>query len=317
MIRVGVLDTYFPSYNKPYNEDVSVNYIRSQCLLQEVMKEEGVELVRVCVNASSWGSVFSYRGTYTDNEFVVYNESIQVDMLRNRSLFNSALNYLFFDIPILPHPLLSGLSSDKAQQALVFHEFQPTTVLLSAWYRDTELQKSFWEKVVVKPRWWSSGAWVVLWTPDMLLNSKYYKEQSKQHIVQEFLDFSGGIPNLLEGIHDFRIVFLWRDPVFVEIRQPQMEWEFRSNFALGGSDVILSVDSIPSSLLPVCDQILDKLATGIDNMFFCSLDFWYAHDRRYLIEINGSPWIEFEEKDIALQRYIYKQYATYFLSCMS
>jgi hypothetical protein len=55
--------------------------------------------------------------------------------------------------PLLPHPLLSMLSADKFQQATVFRQRTPRTVLLSEFLALKDVQRLFTDRVVLKHRY--------------------------------------------------------------------------------------------------------------------------------------------------------------------
>jgi glutathione synthase/RimK-type ligase-like ATP-grasp enzyme len=299
-----------------YHRSKNKNYLRSQLLLQEIFEENGIQLIRVRPNKyDKKNKLFTQRWRYGADSFEIINENISPDALRNRSLHTISLLSVFGDRHLLPHAFLSIFAADKFQQATVCKEWMPRTVLLGEFLSSVSVQECFDEKLVLKYRYGSGGKDIsVVSKTDLLTNPEIYLPKKKDYVVQEYIDFSGWIPDLANGVHDFRIVILWADKKYVEVRQPANDAEFRSNIALGGSMALYGIEVIPDELRIIADKIIELIQLLCGVNIFCSLDFGYAAGRRWLIEVNSSPGIEFDENDKQRQKAVYKDLAQYFLA---
>ena len=133
-----------------------------------------------------------------------------------------------------------------------------------------------------------------------------------KHLVQNFQEFTGGYPGLVEGNHDVRLVFKGREPFMNYIRKPA-EGSLKSNIAGGGSQLTVAMNEIPQELFDISAKVQDRL--GIRHNDLYSFDFAYcSKDKRpYLIEINSAPGIWFPDEDIHHRTKFYEDTADFFL----
>lgn len=313
---VGIIDTRLASITKVYGKWYTSNLLRSQLLLQEVFEKNWIQLYRVRPSKfDKQKKVFTQSGKFGLTAYEISDTPIAPDALRNRSLHTISLLSAVGDAPLLPHPLLSILSADKFQQATVFRQRMPRTVLLAEFLSLKSVQNLFTDRIVLKHRYWSGWKDISLVDKSDIINNKeIYKLKRKEYVVQEYIDFSGWIPDLAVGIHDFRIVVLGGEKKYVEIREPKDKNEFRSNVALWWHMALYDIDIIPPALHEILDTMISLVTKICGESMFCSFDFGYANDTWYLIEINSSPWIEFDEHDLERQKQVYQDLAEYFLA---
>jgi hypothetical protein len=106
-------------------------------------------------------------------------------------------------------------------------------------------------------------------------------------IVQEFIDTSGGIPGVLEGPHDFRIMVADGEVIFTYAKIPA-EGSLVSNIGLGGHVHVVPPAQRPLDAMLFVDRI-DPLLAPYGRRFYsidCGRDISGAWK---LIEINSHP----------------------------
>lgn len=291
------------------------NYIDSQLLLQECFANEWIQLVRIAPNGfDKQRQVFTKYALYTKEVYKVVDEEIRIDVVWNRSVHNSSLIYMLWSFLVCPSPQFSALSDDKLQQYTLLKKHQSRTVLFHNFIISQSVQDSFGDMVVLKPRFWSWGVDVQLFKKQDLLNEKdRFMNLKKRMLVQEYIDSSGGIPWLVIGKHDLRVVLLWNTIDHLTVRQPSDSKEFRSNVAVWWTETIFPCEALPKELEKLILVLQERLQLSHE---LCSLDFSYSTEEKrwYCIEINASPWIEYTEQQRIFATGYYTRLAKYFRS---
>jgi glutathione synthase/RimK-type ligase-like ATP-grasp enzyme len=137
------------------------------------------------------------------------------------------------------------------------------------------------EKVVFKPQKGSEGKDVVIEEKTVLTEEQ---DLNFPGIVQEFLDTSIGIPHIVDGTHDMRVVFFDGDPIYSYVRTPP-KGSLLANVAQGGTYTLIDVQDIPQSMLDICYEI-DKRFSDVPDRFY-SIDFGNTADGPKIIEMNS------------------------------
>lgn len=117
-----------------------------------------------------------------------------------------------------------------------------------------------------------------------------------EHILQEFIDSSWGVPGIKSGTHDLRLVFVNDTIVYTYIREPR-KGSYLANLAQGGSLTVVPKKSVPQSVLPIVKWAQDIFESFHPKIYTIDLMF----DRRkkpWVVELNSMPGLYFtpEEK---------------------
>jgi glutathione synthase/RimK-type ligase-like ATP-grasp enzyme len=107
--------------------------------------------------------------------------------------------------------------------------------------------------------------------------------------VQEFVDTSGGIPGLVEGSHDLRIILANGQPILGKIRTPPA-WGLKSNIGYGGKSWLVSVAQLPKAAVSLAYQIDEKL-TKLSPWRLYSIDLGLSPEGWKLFELNDKPGV--------------------------
>jgi len=125
----------------------------------------------------------------------------------------------------------------------------------------------------------------------------------KEHILQEFIDSSSGVPGTKSGTHDLRLVFVNDKVIYAYIREPK-SGSYLANLAQGGKLTIIPRKNIPSSVLPIVKHAQDIFRSFHPKIYTIDLMF----DERgspWVVELNSMPGLYFtpEEKSSMLKMY--------------
>lgn len=184
----------------------------------------------------------------------------------------------------LNHRALSYVCHDKSETFRQFSECMSPTYEVTADTYKNVLQKIKSDKVVFKPHCGGGGEGIVIvdkkdFTPDMI-------DFTKQYFAQEFLDSSAGVPGIVQGLHDLRLVLFNGEVKSSFIRQPK-EGSYLANLAQGATFVYVPVNKLPASALALAEKIDRKFRHYTPRLY--AIDLLYQDDKPYLIELNDQP----------------------------
>ncbi len=230
--------------------------------------------------------VFSHGWRVVGGVMVPVAEPITVDLIFNRDDKNTIP--AIYDCPIINHPDLDRLCVDKVETAKFFPELSPKTKAINSYqeYLDAIKEWGFGpeEKIVLKKNFLSGGRGIYIRPIKEVAESLY--DDWKDILVQEFVDNSIGIPEIIEGLHDIRVVTINGEPVYTFVRVPPAG-SFLANVSQGGTEIPLSLSKLPNNLLKLVEEINKKLSHYRPSMF--ASDFVNSKNGFKLVELNSRP----------------------------
>jgi len=159
--------------------------------------------------------------------------------------------------------------------------------------------------VVLKPFNGLKGLGIFIGSKKEALNFEF-PLKFKKYIVQEFIDSSYGIPQIVSGIHDLRVAIVNQKPVWCHVRIPP-QGSFKANAAAGGTLIEVDYDLVPEMVKRIVKKIAKEFYQEFDNPIF-SLDFGLdKNGQPWLYEINdqiGFPRWEMKKRDLFLKELI-------------
>lgn len=162
--------------------------------------------------------------------------------------------------------------------------------------------KTSW--VVLKPYNGLKGIGVFVGPKDKALAFKFLKRYPK-YIAQKFVDTSGGIPGIVKGLHDLRVIVVNRRAVWSHVRTPP-PGSFKANVAQGGEIKEVAYEKLPVSIKRIVKQIADRFYKEFDNPVY-SLDFGIGKGGPLIFELNdqmGFPRWEMRARERFLQELV-------------
>ncbi len=252
------------------------------------IEKHGIEVYIVRGNSYLGKGIFAHGWQIRYGQMVLVNENIKVDLIFNRDDKNTIP--AIYDCPIINDPDLDSVCVDKVETAELFPEFSPKTKAINS-YQEFLNTIHDWginpeEKIVLKKNFLSSGRGIYI-LPFKDVSESLYKNW-RDVLVQEFIDSSVGIAGIVEGLHDIRVTTINGEPLYTFIRVPA-KGSYLANVEQGGTEISLSLDKLPDSLLAMVEQINKKLEQYRPSIF--ASDFVNCKDGFKLVELNSRPGV--------------------------
>jgi glutathione synthase/RimK-type ligase-like ATP-grasp enzyme len=205
------------------------------------------------------------------------------------------------------------LLSDKKKQSDLFFDYLPKSFIIEDNVDNFDFSKLDFistQKVVLKPFCGSGGNGIkIVDKSDLKSNIGDFSN----YIVQEFIDTSKGISNLITGVHDLRLIILNGEIVSCFIRYIDENSSSNSllcNVNQGAKIKFVNLKQIPECIKKVFFKIDDKLI-HFGNRFY-SVDF-FVHNKTkpYLVELNLSPGFFFYQNNKSVRDYFLEKLVCY------
>lgn len=251
--------------------------------------------MRLCRASHHWfdeeRGLFTDAWTFQDGEWARINDIVPDliwDKMAPKKEYLPFKRTLAGTFPILNDPEFTYLANDKYEVSRMFpdHIKQSTKVRNEEELREV-IEEIPGDMIVVKPTVGSGGKGVEI------LPEEEAKKLPVENptIVQEFIDGSEGIPGIVDGLHDLRLVFVNDKLVYSYVRQPK-EGSYLANLAQGGSMFIVDPEELPDSLSPAVREVQGAFKKYPRKIY--SIDFMFDENRRpWIIELNTMPGIYF------------------------
>jgi glutathione synthase/RimK-type ligase-like ATP-grasp enzyme len=197
----------------------------------------------------------------------------------------------FTDDPtVINDPAFDALCTDKWKTYRMFPDLSPKTMRVE---RAEELEPAIaalgTELLVAKPLDGEGGDGVVV-APKSEMRARV---PGYPYLLQEFLDTSGGIPGLAEGMHDFRILSVRGTPFSILLRMPR-KGSYLANVSQGGQKKVLPPEDIPPEALALFREI-DAQFTEYPNRIY-SVDLGRDKNGEWkIIELNAQPGLSMDD----------------------
>lgn len=178
------------------------------------------------------------------------------------------------------------------------------------------LEKIKTDWVVLKPHNGLKGIGIFIGPKEKAKDFEFLKNYPK-YIAQEFVDTSKGIPGIVKGLHDLRVVVINGKIVWSHVRIPSLG-SFEANVARGGKIKEVACSKLPDFIKKITRRIANRFYKEFDNPVF-SLDFGMEKGKPWIFEINdqiGFPRWRMKARDIFLNELI-KNFAKKLKKCNS
>lgn len=242
------------------------------------------------ISNSEFSKGFKYKGK---GIFQNFETKISADLVWDRTPYKYPYpRKETSSVDILNSLEFKEISENKWETYLEFSNLFPLTFLVNS----LDTLKSDWnkiktEKIVFKPLTLYGGKGIKLFdtndingliehlnnNPDLINNS----------IIEEFCDSSIGIKNVVEGIHDLRLMITNGEIIFCYLRQPSKKGEFRANTALGGHEKNIKINEIPNEIINYISPVIKEISKRFGNPLY-SIDLFNTTKGPKIIEFNGA-----------------------------
>ena len=226
------------------------------------------------------GNTFSSGWEYDMNgELVAQSEQIVADVIYNKG--HLACDKLGL---VINDPELDALCTDKKRTADLLPEISPRTrVVRSAADLDRSLQALSTPRVVAKPVDGEGGDGVFIGLKEEVRG----KITTFPYLLQDFIDTHAGIPGIVEGSHDFRMLCVRGKLIQAFVRTPP-PGGLLPNVAQGGSTHEVALEKVPASALEIFRMVDSRLSHFPDRVYSIDLGL-HQGDVWKLFELNSRP----------------------------
>jgi glutathione synthase/RimK-type ligase-like ATP-grasp enzyme len=283
MTKVGVYFTAPNELDYPLNKEV---YVICYEELSQAVRSQGGDFYIVRGAQRYLGNGTFSKSWQIDGSHIRESGEIKLDAIYDKGDGNDLR--VEEDVPILNTKKINDICIDKWLTYKLFHEDCPKTFLAhSRQELLTLLATMNSQVVVVKPQFGECGTGV-------LIGSKLELKEKLDSVVfpvlvQEFIDSSRGIKNVVNGIHDFRVAILDGEIQYAFVRTPPAG-KLSANVALGGTLRHVERIKIPESFLQLIGRVDDKMATFGSRMY--SIDMAMSESGPRIIELNSRFGLE-------------------------
>jgi len=203
---------------------------------------------------------------------------VRADLVYDRGGFDAD------DIPVMNPAEMTLLGGDKRLMYQIFGKFQPFSVVCNnRGQLERALNRIKTDRVVVKDPEGCGGDGVYIGSRAKVLQQ--VQGVAYPLLAQEFMDTSGGIPGVVDGIHDLRLEMCGGRIIACYVRSPRAG-EYRANVALGGTARYLEPHEIPPHAVYLSKRI-DAYFRGLPRHY--AIDLARSSRGWKLIELNGRP----------------------------
>lgn len=281
----GVLDY-------PLNKQM---FFESYTELIEKLKERDVHAVVVRGNSYHEGGIFHSYFEWNGESFDLHDKAIKVDLIFNRDDQNIIPEIR--DCPVLNHPDFDEICRDKVKTYEVLGEFCAKTFVVHSYKEALEhLGEIPGGKVVVKPRFGEQAQGVYVLDKSELKESLYASWDNI--LLQEFLDSSVGIPDVVEGLHEINVCVVNGSFAGARYKTPPQGSFITSatgQAGAGGTVQGLSFDQVPERLWRVVESLDTHLESFSPRLY--RADFIHTEHGYRLVEINSRPGLMHPTKE--------------------
>jgi glutathione synthase/RimK-type ligase-like ATP-grasp enzyme len=263
------------------------------------LEARGVQAYFAAGNDTYLGNgVFSVAYTQdakTTPDKLIRVENVKADLVFDRGYFPGR------DVPMLNPLSMHKVGNSKIEIYKHFAQFQPFSVICN---NKEELTKAFeqikGEKVVVKEPEGSGGTFVYIGTREEV--AAKVADNRYPVLAQTFMDTSVGVPGLVEGRHDFRMIVCGGEIIGCYLRTPK-DGELRANVSKGGKVTHLSVNQVPAEAAEIARKIDEQFKASLR---YYSVDMANTPDGWRLIEVDSLVAIQPVATDPTVEYYMNK-----------
>lgn len=239
--------------------------------------------VKLLLGNYNWYSQGSMDKAWVYNGGWNRHEDLEVEGVFDKFLYNKKTfelkKRINSEVGIINNPELERICKDKFLTYQKFSNWMPETRKASESAVANMLRKH--GKVVLKPRFAYGGEGI-----HILEEKRLPDIELEEYIVQEFVDSSEGINDLVEGVHDLRAIIAGGEVKGSYIRH-NSGGEI-SNVSQGGEKKPLKVEEFPNKAEKIVKNV--KRDLGFSDISIYSVDlFFNSEGRPYIIELNSKP----------------------------
>lgn len=221
---------------------------------------------------------------FTGEQFEFKEERVIFDAIFDRSPRKD------FPTPDIDHKTLNTLAfkklaNNKDRTYELLSDYMPKTFPIASEqdFKNALAQFHPEEMAVFKPVDSFGGKGVIITEAKNMTSGLFVPE--RKFILQKFVDTSHGVPDIISGRHDLRIIIMNGTPIMLQAREPK-PGELRANINQGGRCFEFPYEKVPAALQSIVSIVHPIIDTAFSSPFY-SIDFGVDSDGTpYIFEIN-------------------------------
>jgi len=272
-------------FNEPEKYDSTFGkkiYYESYCDFTALCKEHGITVYIVRGNTYLGNMQFKEGYQFVGTEFLDVNQVITADVILMREQafsFQAEPSAL-----VINYPEFERLAKDKWRVYELLKDFMAKTEPISEENWREVVARIPGETVVLKPVTGDGGKGVLILKKDEV---DFPALQLKDpYIAQEFIDCSAGIPGVMTGYHDLRLILFDGEVRLSYIRRPK-PGSLLSNLSQGGSIETIPLEKVPQQAIDMALAVDKNFLQYIPRVY--TVDFMFQGERPYVVELNPRP----------------------------
>lgn len=238
--------------------------------------------------------VFRMAWCWNGNDWALVH-SITPDVIYDKAAMNAETRpvkeALLKRYPLINHPDFSLHAGSKLEVSRAFEKFSKpyfrATTKEELAHVLTQLPETL---VVVKPERGNSGEGILIGNKAVVLEQATFPT-----LVQEFIDSSHGIPGVMEGLHDLRLIYCDETLVYAYYRTPKVG-SFLANVAQGGKQTMVAAENVPSTVWEIVLAVQSYYAEFTPKIYTIDLMFDPA-GKPWVVELNTMPGLYPDESE--------------------
>lgn len=294
-------DSAFDYLSSPFQKKI---YADAYSTLAQIARTENILLSRAALNwfdedTGCFRFTWSWTGTTWER-----SENVTPDCLYDKSSTNPHLYPLKKKLatlyPVVNHPDFSFHAGSKLLISKAFSSFtKPYFSIKDDQSLINILPRIPGSRVVLKPERGNSGNGVLIIEKNTL--NPYVLTYPL--LVQEFVDSSKGIPGIMTGLHDLRLIYVNETFIYAYYRTPR-EGSLLANVAQGGTLTMVEKECIPNSVWPVVQTVQAYYRSFSPKIYTIDLIF-DQRERPWIVELNTMPGLypDTSERDHIIKLY--------------
>lgn len=256
---------------------------------------EGVVLYRASTNWYDRTTDSFHAAWHWDGSEWILVHSIIPDVIYDKAAMNATTvpikEALLEHYPIINHPDFTRHAGSKLEVSRAFGEFAKPYYRVNSKEELTDILAKLPDTlVVVKPEHGNSGDGVLIAEKAEVLERATFPA-----LVQEFIDSSRGIPGVMQGLHDLRLIYRDETLVYAYYRTPKTG-SYLANVAQGGKQTMIVEEDIPDSVWPIVAAIQAYYAAFSPKIYTIDLIFDLV-GKPWIVELNTMPGLYPDESE--------------------
>lgn len=289
-------------FSRPFEGNEPLNHIGKKLpvylRLLKLCQQKDWQVFVLTRKTYEGGGVFNGAWKFKDDQFSRVEKPIKIDLVYDRT---GGIRFPLegdTSLTVVNQRDFKVLCWDKRLAYEKIGKYMPKTL----WVGEKKnlvsvLPKIKGDWVALKPFNGLKGIGIFVGPKKKALEFEFPKKYPR-YIAQEYVDTSGGIPGIVEGLHDLRVTIINSKAVWAHIRTPP-PGQFQANVAQGGKIKEVDLEVLPELVKQTVEKIASQFFQKYDNPVYC-VDFGIEEERPLVFEINdlmGFPAWEMEARE--------------------